>query len=257
MNNRKKLYISIGVILSVMTLVTIFAFRQEAQTNNSNQVNQQEQDDPPTPIQLGVMSEKQRKHSRVFPSSGRNRKMTRGQGDVEIISTAHTVSTFSGKMPPPKSDYFRFYGCQADLIVIAGITNKNSQLTENSDWVFTDYELNVFQILKNNTNLASESLKNITLTAIGGAVAAEGRRISLKVNRAIPLRVNREYILFLKYNPILEAFELIGQIGSIYGVSGGKVFFPGNIYGGNPDSVEATADLIRGVTNNCPNNGGN
>ena len=45
MNNRKKLYVSVGIILSIMTLITIFAFRQEAQIKNANIDTQQ--DDAP------------------------------------------------------------------------------------------------------------------------------------------------------------------------------------------------------------------
>ncbi|MGI8467683.1 MAG: hypothetical protein ACR2N3_04450 [Pyrinomonadaceae bacterium] len=245
----KKLIGTLMISALTITLIGIFAFRQEAQ------ISQQYQDDPPTPVQPGVMTEKQKKHSRIFPSARGNRKLIQQSGNVEEIITVHSSSNFSGRTPPTRAGYFQRLACQSDSVVIARVIGKDSQLTENQDFVFTDYELEVGQVLKNNSNLDIQALKNITLTVLGGAVTIGNRHIKLTLTRKFPLHVAGEYLLFLKYVPDAESYRLISERG-IFSVLNNQIITPEDPSIISPDSVESTTALIRGVANNCSNTGG-
>lgn len=247
MKNKKTLAI---ILIVIVTFLGVASFRQLAQ-----QRPPQQQDDPPTPIQLGVMTEKQRKHSKIIPPPRSSRKLTDQPGDVEDIFYINSGTNFGGRMPPPKAEYFQRLGCLADTIVIARIISKDSQLTENQDFIFTDYDLEVGQVLKNNSNLDIQALRNITITVPGGSVITGGRRISIFTTRKTPLRMRGEYLLFLRHVPELETYKLANEKG-IFGVLNGKIIIPGINSMESADSVGATAELIRGVANNCSNNGG-
>lgn len=247
MKNKKTLVI---ILIVIVAFLGIASFRQLAQ-----QRPPQQQDDPPTPIQLGVMTEKQRKHSKIIPPSRGNRNLLQQQGNVEEIFYINSGTNFGGRTPPPKAEYFRRLACLADSIVIARIISKDSQFTENQDFIFTDYELEIGQVLKNNSNLDIQALRNITLTVPGGSVTTGGRRISILTTRKIPLRVRGEYLLFLNHVPDLETYKLANERG-IFGILNDRIIIPGINSLETADNIGATADLIRGVANNCLNNGG-
>ena len=55
-----------------------------------------------------------------------------------------------GFTPPTFSERITNLSCDADAIVVGEVTSKSSQLTEDQDFIFTDYELKVEEVIKNN-----------------------------------------------------------------------------------------------------------
>lgn len=213
MNNRKKLYVSIGVILSLMILVTIFAFRQEAQTSNSNQANQQEQDDPPTPIQLGVMSEKQKRNSKLFEvnPSARGKKnllstLKKAPRGFTYVYPGDPNLGIEQEKLPLQTEFLSRTTCQSDLILIGRVIGKSSQITSDYKSVFTDYGINVQTIIANKGN-PSVQLSTITITQLGGSVLIDNRRIDFIVKPEKRFKVGMTYLFFLKYVTESDSFK--------------------------------------------------
>jgi hypothetical protein len=209
-NNSRKIYVSIGVILSMMTLITVFAFRQEAQTN------QQEQDDPPTPIQLGVMSEKQKRHSKLFevpPGQGKRtlldslKKSPRG---YIKLSPGDPNLAIPFEQMPFQTDFLRRNTCQADLVLIGTVTEKSSQVTTDLKTIFTDYGLTVNSLLFNKINLNLQT-PTITVTRLGGSVVINNSKIDYIIKSQKRFKVGMTYLLFLSYLPDTNSFTTLNR----------------------------------------------
>lgn len=163
-----------------------------------------------TPIQEGVMTDKQKKHSRLFKGFGdvaRGRKLrdlVAQSGDVNIVQDV-------GDVIVPRSfnldEYLRNLTCKADAVVIATVRSKSSNLIEEGTFVFTDYKLTVIEILKNNAATPIESSGLITFTSPGGAVELNGHTIRAVDYRNEPLQAGVNYLLYLKFIPETNSFK--------------------------------------------------
>ena len=257
-NNRKKFYVSIGVILSVMALVTIFAFRQEAQTNNSNKANQQEQDDPPTPIQLGVMNEKQRKNSKRYSRSNEVPSLISEDRDVLRGIGESIISDESPENIPLQEVYFRNPTCQSDAIIIGKVRNKSSQLSEDTKSIFTDYDLEIFDIIKNTSPLTIRPNNIITITRSGGIVKFNNRKIEVVNASYKRLKIGKDYIFFLSYLSDSESFAP-STVEGTFEIQGNKIK---RLRANNPpyqnskEDLQGFLNIIRGIAQTCPQQGG-
>lgn len=207
-NYLKSIYISASVILFIMTLITIFNFRQEAQNNRSYQVNPQNQDEPPTDVQDGVKSPRQREHGKRFNGYGskRVRDLTeKGIGEI-TMELEVPLTTLERRFSFNRQKFIQDIECQADAVIIGTTRNKNSQLTESEDFIFTDYEIIVDQIFKHNSSLPPIG-NGIVVTRIGGKIRYRGRIINAIDKSFRPFRVNEQYLLFLSYIPGTQSYQ--------------------------------------------------
>lgn len=110
--------------------------------------------------------------------------------------------------------FIKHLSCHADAIVIGVINNKASQLTENEAFTFTDYEMSVEDVLKNNPASPIQKNTSITLTRPGGTVLINGRRITAVDEAFKPLDVGERYLLFLQFIPQTRAYKSSGGADS-------------------------------------------
>lgn len=209
MRNRKK---TISLVLAALTVTVMTAMANlPNKTQNSGAPAGQEE---ATPIQEGVMSERQKKHSKIFKrfeeaTRGRKlRDLVAERGDVEVRETVGT--TFM-----PKSFNLRQYlqdlTCEADAVVIGIVQSKSSQLIEEGTFVFTDYEVRAEEVLKNNVAMPTGQSSEITVTRSGGTVKLNGHTVRAIDYRSEPLEVGARYLLYLKYIPETGAYRPFGN----------------------------------------------
>jgi hypothetical protein len=187
------------------------------------QIKPQERDEP-TVVQKGVMTEKQRRHSKEFE----NREIPSIDADKD--RDAGVYIEMEPEQLPDKSivrnadDYLRALTCAniTDLVVVGKIGKKSSQLTENARFVFTDYDLGVLEVLKSPIDFDMPVDKQITITDPGGAVKVDGRVISVIINREQPLLASGRYLLFLHRLKGSDSYRLIGERG-IFGIYDNQV----------------------------------
>ena len=106
-------------------------------TSGTAEVRQEEA----TPIQVGIMSEKQRAHSKLFDGYKTNRKLNAfplpSENDKDLEQDVHIESgtpVISPDAPALRfEDFLKDKACVSEAIAIVDVKDKSSQLTELSE----------------------------------------------------------------------------------------------------------------------------
>lgn len=168
------------------------------------------------PAQSGVITDKQKEHSKLYKSYGRGKKLREMKGEGEVgYRVGVPLQTIT---PGPPPSYYQFISklvCDADAVVIAEVKNKTSLLTDTEDFIFTDYELSVSEVLKDNSNAHISPNDVITTTRPGGTVQLnDGRTATIQLDSVPPFKVGSKYLLFLQYLPATGAYKAFTSEGS-------------------------------------------
>lgn len=199
MPHRKKTILLLLAVLIITVMTAIAALRDQPQ--HSSAANKQEE---ATPIQEGVLSEKQKKHSKLFKGydlAAKGKKLrdrVAQEGDVNIywlVGDKRVPESFN------LNNYLKDFARQADVVIVGVVQNKSSQLIEQGSYIFTDYELTVEDVLKSNSTAPLQLNGDVTVTRIGGAVKLNGHVVRTIDYSEKLLRVGGRYLLFLKFVP--------------------------------------------------------
>jgi hypothetical protein len=101
--------------------------------------------------------------------------------------------------------------CRAEAIVVGGVVSKTSQLTEYRDYVFTDYEVKIEEVLKNATAAKLEVNSPIVVSSGGGSVKVGDKVIRFADKSWAQYKKGVRYLFFLKYAPTAAVYQ--GIIG--------------------------------------------
>lgn len=163
-----------------------------------------------TPIQEGVMTEKQKKHGKLFKGFA---NVTQGKKLRDLYPEENDVYVVKamGMVLKPRdfdlSEYLHSLACRSDAVVIGTVKAKASQVTEEGMFIFTDYEVTISDILKDNISSPINLNAGITFTSTGGAVQLNGRTIRAVDRANEPLEVSKKYLLYLKFIPETGAYR--------------------------------------------------
>ena len=201
---------------AVIPITLLLAAVSMAQLVFSSQRKEIVEKDKPTLIQKGVMSEEQRKHSKLYNeySTGQSRIT-----DLLALGKPALVRVFPptpalNQAGTPFRSFLKRLSCNADAVVIGKVESKSSQLTEKEDFIFTDYEMRVVQILKDNTSAPILSESTITITRPGGAIELDRRRGEAIDESFQPFKVGKHYLLFLRAVTDTGAYRAIDSTAS-------------------------------------------
>lgn len=174
-----------------------------------------------TPVHEGVRSDQQKEHSKLYNSyKGQGKLSDRVKSKNELTVNLHAplpVLSPDSKQTSTVTELAE----KADAVVIANVISKSAQITTSGTFVFTDYQLNVEEVLRAD----SDKLKpqtSITVTRPGGKVLLEGQVITFKVESFKPLMPGHRYLLFLKVLPITGTYQAVDQKSS-FDISDSKV----------------------------------
>jgi hypothetical protein len=214
MQIRRRNILILSISLAVAVLVTLFALRSQGQSNRS--ASGQEN---PSPVQEGVMTEKQQVHSKRFSQRYAYRKDQklrdlRGRGELLVTIGVGDKPQSASAPPFNLSEFLRNMTCDADAVLIGQVKDKVSQLTENGEFIFTDYEVTVEEILKNNAESPISPQSNITVTRQGGAIQLNGKVIRGVDLSFKPFELGSRVLLFLRFIPATGAYETFRSEGS-------------------------------------------
>jgi hypothetical protein len=173
--------------------------------------------DDATSIQEGRMTDKQREHSKLYKGFGDGKKLkdiaVQIRGGVKV--KRNTPIQGGETVPSPNfSEFLKGLACSADAVVIAVLKDKSSQLTEEGDFVFTDYELTIEDVIKDNEFAHLVPNISLTLTQPGGKVRLEGYIIEAEDALFRPLVIGERYALFLKFIPSTRAYESLNSLST-------------------------------------------
>jgi hypothetical protein len=205
---RKKVRLTIGLTLVGLLLAGLAAARvvtQRPATNSAKQEakRQGNKQEEPTPVQEGVMTEKQKKHSKLFKGYGR---VTKGKKLRELVAETGEVniSVLVGDKRLPRTfdlnQHIRQMVCEADAVLIGEVKARESQIIEEGTFVFSDYEVTVAEVIKDNSSASIQTASDITVTRIGGSVTLDGHKVKTLDHSQRPLNVGERYLFFLKFD---------------------------------------------------------
>ncbi|HKP12753.1 MAG TPA: hypothetical protein VJZ91_11600 [Blastocatellia bacterium] len=169
-----------------------------------------------TPLQSGLLSERQRIHSRVFAYY---KQMREGLPDYQRISdffakpkgkvmgTVITVGLSPAPDPQTPEEFLRELGDKSDAVIKGAVVKKVSQITEDDSFIFTDYDVVVTEVFKDNPTSPIEVGRPILVTRPGGKIAASGFVVKADDEKFLPLPMNGEVLLFLKFIPESGAYK--------------------------------------------------
>lgn len=173
-----------------------------------------------TPTQLGVLTERQKIHSKLYSFyGGRNKKklsefISHPEGKVIAfdfeIGLGPKLTTLV-----TNEEYFGRLADESDAIISGRANQKVSQITEDDTFIFTDYHIEVIEVFKDNPISPLANGVNITLTRPGGKIVVDGVIMQATDHHFLPLPVNtKEVFLFLKYIPQTGAYQATRDTGS-------------------------------------------
>lgn len=200
------------VILCLITLIVTAAAFATTKLQEPQKKQLHELPESATPIQEGVMTEKQREHSKIFrglDSHGGGKKikdLVAAQGDVNVWGPLDC----GPYMPlPDLSQFLTTMACEADAVVLGFVNSKSSNLTDAGNFLFTDYEVTVKEALKTNAAAPFAPGEQITVTRSGGAVMLNGHVVRAINQNQKNLQIGKFYLLYLRYIPKTGAYRQV------------------------------------------------
>jgi len=170
-----------------------------------------------TPVQVGILTRKQRSHSKLYNGYG---KHLAGESISEWIATyrgqrivlqrnVYGRMFFPSEQPDVPEDYFARFAEESDAIVRGRAIGKTSQITEDDSFLFTDYDVVVSEVFKNNSIAPINTGRTITVSYVGGKIVVDGVIIKAGGNAVALLPINaQDILLFLKFVPETEGYQL-------------------------------------------------
>lgn len=169
--------------------------------------------EPGTKIEPGVMSQKQKEHSKLY-----DKNYTKGQGRLDEDPQSKRVQDFQANMYKPPGlepvvdpisveQFMQRQSCAADAVVAGEVLDKASQLVESAQFLFTEYTIRITDVYKNNALSAVLPGSEITVVRPGGKAEIRGRTVKTIDGRFLPLTVGSRVLLFLKYVPKTGSYD--------------------------------------------------
>lgn len=184
-----------------------------------------------TPVQLRVLTQQQRFHSRLHNGAGMHvggktisEWIAEYKGQKIVLVTNLLGRTFlASDRLPTAEEYFGGLAKDSDAIIRARVTNKVSQITEDDSFLFTDYEVTVLEVLRDNSPKSLSIGTTITVTCLGGKIVVDDVILKASGNGNALLPVNAEdVLLFLKFIPETGAYKLT-QANAAFELTGTSV----------------------------------
>jgi hypothetical protein len=168
-----------------------------------------------TPVQLGVMTDAERAHSRLHVGyaslAGRRlsdgAKAARDSGQLTV--GLHIGVCLFSVGPESSKKFFTRLAQESDAIIRGSARKKTSQLTEDNSFIFSDYEILVTEVIKDKGRglVAGQS---ITVTRPGGKILLDRILVQAWINLMSPLPLDgSEVVLCLRSAPGSEAYQAI------------------------------------------------
>ena len=214
-----------AVIIAAVVALTVAGSLQARNGNPQRPVPA----DEATPVEEGVMTERQREHGKLFRSKStrpvkikdRLREQGNEKGEIEIWAPIEEYTIYPAR---PLPAYLHDLTCRADAVVAGKVVSKSSNLTADGAFLFTDYQVTVEEVVKDNAAAPIAAGGSIIVGREGGAVAMKGRVIRAISPDAPPLELNGSYLFYLKSIPATGAYRPVANpyLEDTFRIRGGK-----------------------------------
>ncbi len=205
-----------SVVLVLLALLVISLVSIGIITKSSANWSQEEK---ATVIKQGVITPKQKEHSRLYQEYGRGLKsipeqLASGMPGVLIKVGPPLQGMTRNPIPISLQEFLRKLACDSNAVVIGSVKDNTSQMTENEDFVFTDYQFIIEEVLKDYAAYHIIPQTEITVTRPGGKVQLEGKIVQAIDASFMPLNEGKHYLLFLNHIPTTGAYKAVNSFSS-------------------------------------------
>ena len=209
MKRKKKLLLVAFILAVVSAAAAAVTFKSNDRQQNSNADRKIEREEP-TVIHEGQATPRQKEHGKLFKHTGRKLlDIAAGRsGDIEVQQGEDLLIHIPTESP--QRPVFLSAVCNADAVVIGTLTNKASQLTTDGTFIFTDHDLLVEDVIKNNSAVPIALRTTINVTRDGGVVQVNDRILRARADFEPPIVGNR-YLLFLRFIPVTGSYLMYGN----------------------------------------------
>lgn len=212
-----------------------------------------------TPVERGVVTERQHRHSQLYigyrqltENLSRNKSITELAASNGKVVERRISPGLVGRIGEPETpEYFLAeLRRQSDAIIQGRVQKKVSQITDDDSFVFTDYDVVVKEIFKNNEVNPINVGGTITITHPGGKVLLGGVIVKAIDENFKPLPSDNDIVMFLTFILETKAYKATQYTGSfeldrdvLRPLTG--VAFPVNI----PRNTDSFLQTVRSVVN--------
>ena len=173
-----------------------------------------------TEVQLGELTQRERIHGALYAY----RSLTGNRTIRDLVRNAGGkvlgINVLTGQGPAfiepqtPES-YFGELVRASDAVIRGRVTKKLSQVTEDGAFIFTDYDMELREVLKNSSAIPLAIGATITVTRPGGKVVTDGIVVKASDQAFGPLPLDgRTVLLFLRYIPETGAYRATRDVGA-------------------------------------------
>lgn len=210
---KPKFGVPVIVVLVGLLLAGLIVARVSTTQGQSGQARKiaTESQEEATPVQKGVLTAKQKAHRKLFKHPGPKLldMAVKRAGDIEVqVDSGDVIILPESTAKPP---ILLSAVCHADAVVIGTLNSKSAQLTEDENFIFTDYEMAVEEVIKNNPSAFIQLNNSLTIVRSGGAVQINGRVFRAKREDFKPPVLGKRYLFFLKFIPETGAYLAYGN----------------------------------------------
>lgn len=128
------------------------------------------------------------------------------KGDMKLEKEIGLPTLDPFASPSTLYDRLKKRGCDADAIVIATVKSEASFLTEDEAFLYTNHKITIETVLKDNSASPLHIDDTVTVTRTGGTITLYGKKVSAVDKNALPMQLNKRYLLFLTYLPERDAY---------------------------------------------------
>lgn len=206
----KKLFLIVSIIIAAVVAGNFLIKNSQSQSRN-NQQQKIEDNAPIADLNTPELTNPQEKEIRT--QRGKKYKkdvsLDRRQENAALFENPSSNAAVEPAFPIE----------QSDIIIIGTITDSQAFISNDKTAVYSEFQVAVNRILKNDKSFSITSESNIIAERIGGKVRFPSGKIQRwgETGHNLPQK-NKRYVLFLKWNEegkdysILTGYEINGQI---------------------------------------------
>jgi len=194
----------IGFIVGLALMVVVGVGASQQKQKSVEEAEFQAELEGATPVQVGVLTERQRMHSKLFTDfrQGENISDLVARYGGQRIVFRISIDVNTPRLSPesePLENFLRKLEQQSDAVIVGSVTDKVSQITEDGRFIFTDYDVTVKEVLKGEASLELSAGTIINVTCPGGKVLVGKAIVKTSGNSMASLPLNNsEVLLFVK-----------------------------------------------------------
>ncbi len=178
---------------------------------------------------------RQKEHAKLYHyRTGKNLPQLAATGTGDIVVEAAQYPGLWGLSPGPHPSYPHPFlvdvAARADAVVVGVTESSSSSLTEDQDFIFTDWRMTVEQVLKDNPSAPIGVNTQIVVTRPGGTLVISGRNVRAIETMFSSFQAGGRYLLFLYSVPTTGSYRAFNDQSFELLQTGVRKLKPGSLH---------------------------